>query len=322
MKKNTPLHITIPKPCAQSWDAMPVAGEGRHCMHCNNTIYDFSQMSDNELFDFFKQRPDTHCGRFHNTQLQRDILPLVPQRNLVAYKFTKMAAAIFAVLSFKSLSLQAGKKTATTILDADYAFKKSSTSGKLIISGTIKDSEGNPLEKATVIFDEAQVAITDKEGKFSFELPEVTATSHTLYFNYGDLITAVRNYHPAMLSTAYDVVLNKKVEGFHTMGIAIPPSEQLGALPSLLFKTNAYKLSADNKAILAAIAAKMKGVPNGTITVTAYRGGHMNPSIYAHRMDNIKKYLVEQGGISADRITTIVEDSGGDKNTIDIKSDN
>ncbi|MGG9963542.1 hypothetical protein [Ferruginibacter sp. SUN106] len=322
MKENTPLHITVPKPCSQNWDAMPGEGEGRHCMQCHTTIYDFSQMSDTELFNFFKQRPDTHCGRFHNTQLQRDILPIASKRNVIPYKFTKIAAAIFAVLSFRSLSLQANKKTTTTILDADYAAKKIPTSGKVIISGTIKDSEGHPLENATVIFDVAQVAVTDKEGKFSFELPEAAATSHTLYFNYGDLITAVRNYHPAMLSTTYDVVLNKKGEGFHTMGIAMPPSDQLGALPSLLFKTNAYKLNADNKAILAAVAAKMKAVPDALITVNAYAGSCGRQYIYSYRVYNIKKYLIEKQGISEDRITTNVEVGGGDQNTVDIKPGN
>jgi hypothetical protein len=38
------------------------------------------------------------------------------------------------------------------------------------------------------------------------------------------------------------------------------------------------------------------------------------------RLDAMKAYLVETGGISADRISTNAEVGGGDKNTVDIKS--
>ena len=333
MKEHPVLHINIPRPCAQNWEAMPKAGDGKHCMQCNNVVYDFSQMDDNELLNFFKQKPTTHCGRFHNSQLNRDILPVDKRRKLFLSKFNKIAAAFFTVLSFKTIASAAADKNLkpSIAFDSNHKTKTSLSGDKIIISGTIKDGEGKPLEKATITFDSAQVAITDAEGKFSFEIATVTATSHNLYFSYGDLITAVRNYHPAMLSANYDVALKERSKEEHfTMGAPPPPFRMLGDLPSLRFKTNSFKLSNDHKAMLATIAAKMKSYPDARITVTAYpprerlqySGGKIFGDMSFKRLEAIRKYLVEMQGISLDRITTL-SDAGaeGDENTIDIKPD-
>jgi hypothetical protein len=324
MKQNMPLQINIPNPCKQDWGLMSEVDNGKHCTHCNNIVYDFSQMNDEELLNFFKQQPATHCGRFHNTQLNREILPVITRKKLLPLKFNKIAAALFTVLSYKAFPSQAGNKNDKPSIAFDANFKSTvqTVADKIIISGTITDVEGKPLEKATVAFDSVQVAVTDAEGKFSFELRSVTVASHNLYFSYGDLITAVRNYHPAMLSTGYDIKLYKAENiGTMIMGVMEPPGESLGEVPSLAFKNNVFKLSVDNKVLLATIAAKIKAIPYVSVTVLAYPPTcGRNLSIYQRRVDRIKAYLVEKEGISADRITTNCEVDGGDKNTVDIKS--
>ncbi len=321
MEENIVLHITIPQPCSQNWDAMANVGEGKHCTQCNNIVYDFSQMNDEELLNFFKQRSAIPCGRFHVTQLNRDIVPVAAKNKMLLHRFNKIAAAFFTVLSFKGISSNAAVKNAVE-LDANYKSKIKPGNGKIIISGTIKDSHGTPLEKATIQFDSAQVATTDKDGKFSFELDAVTAISHNIYFSYGDLITAVRNYHPAMLSSNYEVVLKDKADESHILMGVPPPPVILNDLPSLKFKTNVYKLSTDNKAMLATIATKMKQNPFANIMVAGYAPVCGRHFIYSDRVNNIKKYLVEKQGISTDRITVNVEIDGGDINTVDIKPGN
>ena len=103
------------------------------------------------------------------------------------------------------------------------------------------------------------------------------------------------------------------------MGIMVQPYEGLSDMPSLVFKNNSFKLSADNKSLLSAIAAKMKAIPNVSISVLAYADTRRNDYIFQYRVDNIKKYLVEKEGISADRITVNVVVTGGDPNIVDIK---
>jgi outer membrane protein OmpA-like peptidoglycan-associated protein len=91
--------------------------------------------------------------------------------------------------------------------------------------------------------------------------------------------------------------------------------------PSLSFKGNGTALSTDTKAMLATVAAKMKANPNCNINITGYpETSKASQANCNRRLDVIKNYLVEKEGISADRITTNCEVGGGDKNTVDIKS--
>jgi hypothetical protein len=316
------MQFNIPNPCAQNWEAMPTVGEGKHCGQCNNVVYDFSQMTDNELLHFFKEKPATHCGRFHNTQLNRAIVPVVTKRKLFTTKLNKIAAAFFTILSFKAIASQGAVKKESIAAAVDPRFKNKQlvVTDKILISGTVKDFQGKPLEGVSITLDSIQMAVTDKEGKFSFEVKEIAAVSHNLYFNYGDMVTVVRSYHPTMESSTYDITLDKQGEVFHTIGVITAPPP-LPYLPSLNFKTNASKLSADNKIILSIIAKRLKENPFANITITAYPGVCGRQYIYQYRIDNIKKYLVLKEGISPDRITANCEIDGGDKNTVDMKSD-
>jgi hypothetical protein len=90
--------------------------------------------------------------------------------------------------------------------------------------------------------------------------------------------------------------------------------------PSLSFKGNALTLSADNKAMLATVASKLKSNPDCMININGYpEASKASQANCQKRLDAIKLYLVEKEGISADRITTNCEVGGGDKNTIDVK---
>ncbi len=91
--------------------------------------------------------------------------------------------------------------------------------------------------------------------------------------------------------------------------------------PSLSFKGNSISLSNDAKALLATTAAKMKANPTCAINIHGYpEASKASQAVCQKRADAIKMYLVEKEGISADRISTNCEVGGGDKNTVDIKS--
>ncbi len=95
----------------------------------------------------------------------------------------------------------------------------------------------------------------------------------------------------------------------------------LGDLPSISFRPKSTILSADAKAMLAMIAAKMKNSPECSITIISYPApSKASQSLCNKRMLNIKLYFMENEGIRTDLIQTNAEMGGGDVNTIDIKS--
>ncbi len=91
--------------------------------------------------------------------------------------------------------------------------------------------------------------------------------------------------------------------------------------PSVTFRGNGATLSSDAKAMLANTASKMKANPTCNITINGYpEASKASQAMCQRRVDAIKAYLVETESISADRISTNCEVGGGDKNTVDIKS--
>jgi hypothetical protein len=105
------------------------------------------------------------------------------------------------------------------------------------------------------------------------------------------------------------------------MAAAAPVNPCPADYPSLAFKGNGVTLSNDAKAMCATVASKMKANPNCNININGYpEASKASQAVCQKRVDAVKRYLVEREGISADRITTNCEVGGGDKNTIDIKS--
>jgi len=88
--------------------------------------------------------------------------------------------------------------------------------------------------------------------------------------------------------------------------------------PSLSMK--GVSLTSDNKAMLATVASTLKQNPTCSITINGYpEASKLSQSNCTQKLEKVKNYLVEVGGISADRITTECIIDGGDKNTVDVK---
>lgn len=79
MKKKPALKINIPSPCTAPWSEMrPVEG-GRFCDSCVKKIVDFSTWTDREIVQYVRNNQSA-CGRFHVSQLNRDLLHLEKER--------------------------------------------------------------------------------------------------------------------------------------------------------------------------------------------------------------------------------------------------
>ena len=85
-------------------------------------------------------------------------------------------------------------------------------------------------------------------------------------------------------------------------------------------RLNKATLSNDSKVLLNIIAKKLQEHPACAITITAYpKANKKMQALATKKVDLIKTYLVETGGISADRINVNLIIGGGDQETIDFK---
>ncbi len=94
----------------------------------------------------------------------------------------------------------------------------------------------------------------------------------------------------------------------------------LGDLPSISFRGSASGVNSDARLMLATVASKVKSSANCTITITGYpAASKASQALCNRRLEAVKNHLVENEGISSDRITTNCEVGGGDANTVDIR---
>ena len=102
---------------------------------------------------------------------------------------------------------------------------------------------------------------------------------------------------------------------------ATPPAPECPCdYPSVSFSAGSTGLSKDAKALLDAVASKMKANPTCNINVTGYpEASKASQSNCQKRVNAVKMYLVEKQGISSDRIMSNCEVGGGDKNIVDVK---
>jgi hypothetical protein len=168
MKK---IHLSIPEPCHENWDAMTPADKGRFCASCQKAVIDFTNMSDRQIAEFFKTSHSV-CGRFYQEQLDRDIR--IPKKRIpwVRYFFQ------FSLPAFLVSIKASAQKHRTLIGDTIYCtpiMDKTAMPApeeNKIISGQILDDKGNKISFATVSIKDTKIAVqADVEGMFKISAP-------------------------------------------------------------------------------------------------------------------------------------------------------
>lgn len=75
--KSTPHKIVMTNPCHENWEEMTQSSKGKFCASCKTDVIDFTQMSNNEIIDYFKSNKITKgCGRFYKKQLDAIQIPV------------------------------------------------------------------------------------------------------------------------------------------------------------------------------------------------------------------------------------------------------
>jgi hypothetical protein len=307
-----PLKISIPNPCSQNFAEMPKQGDGMYCGQCTKIVYDFSMMTDYELLNFFKTKPDVHCGKFHNSQLNRNIEPVVI-RNKFLHKISAIAASVLALVALKPNTAKAQGEIIHFPTQTDKTTKKSTTTIKdsINIKGVVKNEKNEALQNVLIKMDGVGETKTDENGVYDFGIIKVE-NAHNIYYSLPNYVPVVRSYNAVMGSTVMDIVMGHRdsnaVEiGGHTGGVPIFYDVQSMNFPTIQYKDNST-FCKDEKAILNFIATKLKENPGLNITVNTYsKKSFKDQNLANKRLKAIVKYLIEKEGIAEDRISTNAE---------------
>lgn len=192
MKK--PIQISIPTPCHENWDNMTTADKGRFCASCQKTVFDFIKSSDREIASILKNT-DNACGRFRNTQLDRDLI--VPKEKSSLWMAACAAVVSFLTIGNHTISAQAPVNTEQHVSKTDEIIGKvappqiqTKTS-----SGIIKDGD-TPLSGATIkIKSTGKYVSADIDGKFYLNT-EIGETLIITYIGYTEKEIIIKNHDP------------------------------------------------------------------------------------------------------------------------------
>jgi hypothetical protein len=175
------LTLHIPTPCTQNWHSFPQNATGGFCSQCSKTVIDFTQLSDKELYQAL-QNPGKICGRFTQSQLNRDILF---SNNHQSLKLNKIVAGLLIIgttqTGLANESHAQANATKTTIekiaVNGREAPKKSpqklATDTTKFIEGKILDEVLNPIAYASVTLKDKKTGVTtNSKGQFKILVPD------------------------------------------------------------------------------------------------------------------------------------------------------
>jgi hypothetical protein len=182
---HTIKQITQPQPCHEPWGNMSPVANGRFCSSCNKAVVDFTAMTNQQIIDHLSAAPGNLCGRISALQFNEVNHQLAEQLPVKAGLWKRM---LLTVTMLASLSYVKGQTAAPTVKTEQTPASvvtgevvAVNTPVKLItLTGTVKDSEGRPLEQATVKAGN-QSTLTNASGVFRLKIPEGTKTFQVLY---------------------------------------------------------------------------------------------------------------------------------------------
>ncbi|MEY2903346.1 MAG: hypothetical protein RLY89_2452 [Bacteroidota bacterium] len=180
---NKKINIKIPTPCIQNWNSFPQNATGGYCSQCSKTVIDFTQLTDKELYQALaQQNPGKICGRFTQSQINRDILFTNNQQSL---KLNKILAGLLILgttqtgLANEAQAKANATKTPIEIIaeNGRGAHKKSpkkiATDTTKFIEGKIVDEISNPIAYASVTLKDKKAGVTtNSKGQFKILVPD------------------------------------------------------------------------------------------------------------------------------------------------------
>ncbi|MBS1622695.1 MAG: carboxypeptidase regulatory-like domain-containing protein [Bacteroidetes bacterium] len=204
------LHLTIPTPCHERWDAMTATERGAFCHSCVKEVIDFSAMTDSQVIQYL-ERHKTGCGRFREDQLGRDMSLPKANNSLMQWKVLLMgllpafslapvaARAVVPVHTDQTPPKSKGDTAATTIDTTATTCDKVGTG----VCGRVVDTHGQGLSAASVRLIDAEgkrlgSTMTDTAGYFSVALEAGgTVTIHASSLGYATrTLTDIQAGHP------------------------------------------------------------------------------------------------------------------------------
>ncbi len=154
--------LTINNPCEENWNEMKSVYQGRTCSACNKTVIDFSNMTDNEILEIFKnkKKDEKICGKFKVSQLDRNLKPQSSN-----YLFWGVLIATSLLFQSQVVAKDFSNPNIRIVQNIDKVINKFEDEGINPTDSSSKTLHGKVLNPKKEGIQNALLTFTDKTGK-------------------------------------------------------------------------------------------------------------------------------------------------------------
>lgn len=168
------MHINITSPCSEKWENFTPSSGGRHCNSCAKVVIDFTQMTDAEIIQYFKQHKTGTCGRFHPQQLRAYSDTVQPKTGKWKFLKAALASGVLLLLSREGMSQnkdgEIGKTAVSTIQTETQNESKTETTHRVISGVVLAQEDGSGLPGVNIILKGTlNSTVSDADGRFRME---------------------------------------------------------------------------------------------------------------------------------------------------------
>lgn len=201
------LHISIPQPCHENWEAMTPVEKGKFCSTCQKKVFDFTKVSDKEIIEILNSENVT-CGRFTTAQLNRNLY--TNQQKSSFWLVVSVAILGFLGLGNK-ISYAQVKNDSVKVETKNNLRTKDTINSNLTrnIKGNVSDKLGTLVAAKILVEGTLNETLTDFDGNFEIKakLGDVLVVSFPSHITVKQVIGTSNYYEIISNSTNEDKII-------------------------------------------------------------------------------------------------------------------
>lgn len=201
------LHISIPQPCHENWEAMTPVEKGKFCSTCQKKVFDFTKVSDKEIIEILNSENVT-CGRFTTAQLNRNLYTNQQKSSF----WLVVSAAILGFLGLGNQFSHAQVKNDSVKVETKNNLRTKDTINSNLtrnIKGNVSDKLGTLVAAKILVEGTLNETLTDFDGNFEIKakLGDVLVVSFPSHITVKQVIGTSNYYEIISNSTNEDKII-------------------------------------------------------------------------------------------------------------------